>query len=235
MYRGRNIPRTENHVRNKCPAAHVRQPSTDLSRNLQRPVGVAVTPRCSRCRWILPEVARDRRRPTQGQNAASPPSRSGRRPAVTTSCPACSTPIARAPAAWARPGRHRRQPLIGQAQLLDQLVNAAGGTPSALSRSPARQSRRPHHAGELRQLAIGRSITAKVTAKWLRAFYGESRLGAGQLVANEYEPAVHILDHDEVLTAKGHSASTVKVTCQHAERVALLEAFDGHECMLDSA
>jgi hypothetical protein len=82
---------------------------------------------------------------------------------------------------------------------------------------------------------MGRSLTAKVTAKWLRAFYAESSLGADQLVANEHEPAVHILDHDELLAANGHSASTVKVTYQHAERVALLKALDAHEFMLDSA
>ena len=97
-----------------------------------------------------------------------------------------------------------------------------------------RQSRRPNHADELQQPAIGRSLTAKVTAKWLRASYAESRFGADELVANDHEPAVH-MDHDELLAAKGHSATTVKVTYQHAERVALLEAFDGHEFMLDSA
>ena len=81
----------------------------------------------------------------------------------------------------------------------------------------------------------GRSLTAKVTAKWLRALYGESRFGADELVAKDHEPAVHVLDHDELLAAKGHSASTVSLTYLHAERVALLEALDGHEFMLDSA
>ena len=81
----------------------------------------------------------------------------------------------------------------------------------------------------------GRSLTAKVTAKWLRALYGESRFGADELVANDHEPAVHVLDHDELLAAKSHSTTAVKVTYQHTERVALLKALDGHEFMLDSA
>lgn len=67
------------------------------------------------------------------------------------------------------------------------------------------------------------------------AFYGESRFGADQLVANEHEPAVRVVDYDEVLAAQGQSSATVNFTCQHAERVALLEALDGHEFMLDSA
>ena len=114
MYRGRNIPRTESYFRKKCPAAHVRQPSTDLSRKSPspgfryyhlvehprplvvcrlrlaftstcksspgcgpRPLGAAPGwrrghPRCSRCRWNLPEVARDRRRPTQVREHSLP-------------------------------------------------------------------------------------------------------------------------------------------------------------------
>jgi hypothetical protein len=81
----------------------------------------------------------------------------------------------------------------------------------------------------------GRSLTAKVTAKWLRASYAESRFGADELVANDHEPTVHVLDQDELLAANDHSATTVSLTYLHAERVALLEAFDGHEFMLDSA
>jgi hypothetical protein len=81
----------------------------------------------------------------------------------------------------------------------------------------------------------GRSLTAKVTAKWLRASYAESKFGADQFVANDHEPAVHVLDQDELLAANDHSATTVSLTYLHAERVALLEALDGHELMLDSA
>jgi len=126
-----------------------------------------------------------------------------------------------------RRGR-RLEGLGGRTKLLPYLENQSTIT------LRERQSRRPNHADELQQPAIGRSLTAKVTAKWLRASYAESRFGADELVANDHEPAVH-MDHDELLAAKGHSATTVKVTYQHAERVALLEAFDGHEFMLDSA